>query len=162
MKLITHKNYFQQKQWQIASIKKSVRDELSKMTPEEHEADQQHRVEKFEQLRAKLNERVASSHYEPLRLKRWLFQRASKIALQVAKDYSLDVYIEHSEKSGRIRFITDQLISEAEWKDSQQKRRLLRLIKWADSVWIDTIVESDMRLVQITLTYEVSKLVLNR
>ena len=162
MKLITHKNYFQQKQWQMASIKKSIHDEASKMTPEELEANQQHRAEKFEQLRAKIKESVESSHYEPLCLKRWLFQRASTIALQLAKDYSLDVYIESSEQSGRIRFITDQLISESEWKNNRGKRRLLRLMQWADSVWIDTIEDSGLRLVQISLTYEVSKLVLNK
>ena len=105
---------------------------------------------------------MASSHYEPLRFRRWLFNIASKKALQVAKDYSLDVYIEQGEENARIRFITNQLISEAEWLDSHEKRRLLQLMKWADSVWIDTIVDSDLRLVQITLTYEVSKLVPNK
>ena len=162
MKLITHKNYIQQKHWLQASLHKMVCDEDAKMTDEEHEASKQRQAESLNRLKAQLNEHMASSHYEPLHFRRWLFSIASKKALQVAKDYSLDVYIEHSEENCRIRFITDQLISEAEWMDSKEKRSLLRLMKWADSVWIDTIVESDMRLVQISLTDEISKLVPNK
>ena len=162
MKLITHKNYFQQKHWRQAALHKQVRDEEAKMTDEEREASKQRQAESLNRLKAQLNEHMASSHYEPLLFRRWLFSIASKKALQVAKDYSLDVYIEQSEENARIRFVTDQLISEAEWMDSREKRRLLRLMKWADSVWIDTIVESDMRLVQISLTYEISKLVPNK
>lgn len=162
MKLITHKNYFQQKQWRQAALHKQVRNEEAKMTNEEREASKQRQAESLNRLRAQLNERKASSHYEPLHFRRWLFNRASKKALKVAENYLLDVYVELSEECGRIRFITDQLISEAEWMDTREKQLLLQLMKWADSVWIDTIEESGMRLIQISLTYEVSKLVPNK
>lgn len=70
MKLITHKNYFQRKHWRQAALHKQVRDEEAKMTDEERTASKQRQAESLNRLKEKLNEHMASSHYEPLHFRR--------------------------------------------------------------------------------------------
>ena len=82
------------------------------------------------------------------------FRWASKAALIVAENFELNVTVEEGSDTGFIRFKSDQVLSERIWKDQKYRNQLLRMMRWADGVWIDTVQEYDEQLIQISLSYK--------
>lgn len=154
MPVIASKNYYQKKKWEMSSIEAEVRKEFVRMTPVELEAAKASRQEGLERIHRDVEDRAERTMMVPSPWRRWKFKQASKSALDVAEYFQLNVHIEAKEWSGDIRLTGDEVLSEALlWHDQKQKCKLLKVIKWAERVWIEVKRDYDVPLVDIHLSY---------
>lgn len=154
MPVIASKNYYQKKEWETSSIEAEVREDIDRMTPVELEAEKASRQEGLERIHRDVEDRAERTIMMPSPWRRWKFKQASKLALDVAEYFQLNVHIEAEEWSGDIRLTGDEILSEALlWHDQKQKCKLLKVIKWAESVWIEVKKDYDVPLVDIHLSY---------
>lgn len=154
MKLIASRNYYQKKNWERVEIDREVRNEKLRMTPEEISADELEAKAQFARIYAKYEEMAANTLVVRNPLTTLFFRWASKAALAVAENFELNVTVEEGSDTGFIRFKSDQVLSERIWKDQKYRNQLLRMMRWADGVWIDTIQEYEEQLIQISLSYK--------
>jgi len=154
MKLIASRNYYQKKNWERVEIDREVRNEKLRMTPEEKAADVLEAKAQLARIYAKYEEMAANTLTVRNPLTTLFFRWASKMALEVAENFELNVTVEEGSDTGFIRFKSDQLLSERIWKDQKYRKQLLRMMRWADGVWIDTVEEYDEPLIQISLSYK--------
>lgn len=157
MKLIANRNYYQKKNRDCVEIDREIQEEMLRMTPEEKAAAEREQEIQFERLRAKYDAVVASTRYVKCPLKEMRFLWVSKAALVVAEHFEMNVFIEEGGDTGFVRFTSDQVLSERIWKDQRYRNQFLRLMRWADGVWIDTKEEYGVPLVQISLSYRIAK-----
>lgn len=154
MPIIASKNYYQKKKWEMSSIEAEVRKEFVRMTPVELEAAKVSRQEGLERIHREVEDRAERTMMLSSPWRRWKFKQASKLALDVAEYFQLNVHIEAKEWSGDIRLTGDEILSEALlWHDQKQKCKLLKVIKWAESAWIEVKRDYDVPLVAIHLSY---------
>ncbi len=154
MPVIASKNYYQKKVWEMSSIKAEIREESARMTPTELGAQKASRQESLERIQRDVEDRAERTVVMPSPWRRWKYKEASKLALDVAEYFQFNVHIEAEEQSGEIRLIGDEIMSEALlWHDQKQKCKLLKVIKWAESVWMDVKKDDDVPLVDIHLSY---------
>lgn len=154
MKMITSRNYYQKKNWERVEIDREVKNETLRMTPEEKTAEELAAKAQWEQIYAKYKEMEAHTRVVRNPLATLIFRWASKTALVVAEHFELNVTVEEGRDTGSIRFKSDQVLSERIWKDQKYRNQLLRMMRWADGVWIDTVEEYDEHLIQIILSYK--------
>ncbi len=158
MPVIASKHYYQKKGWETSSIEAEVREEHARMTPAELGAEKASRQEGLERIRRDIEDRAKRTIMMPSPWRRWKFKQASKLALDVAEYFQLNVHIEAEEWSGDIRLTGDEILSEALlWHDQKQKCKLLKVIKWAESVWIEVKKDYDVPLVDIHLSYTLAR-----
>ena len=162
MKLIASRNYYQKKNWERVEIDREVRNEKLRMTPEEISADELEAKAQFARIYAKYEEMAANTLVVRNPLTTLFFRWASKAALAVAENFELNVTVEEGSDTGFIRFKSDQVLSERIWKDQKYRNQLLRMMRWADGVWIDTVEEYEDKLVQISLSYKLTISVMNK
>lgn len=154
MKLIASRNYYQKKNWDRVEIEREVKDEMLRMTPEEKVADDLEAKAQWARIYEKYEEMAANTLVVRNPLTTLFFRWASKAALVVAENFELNVTVEEGSDTGFIRFKSDQVLSERIWKDQKYRNQLLRMMRWADGVWIDTKEEHGQILVQIALSYK--------
>lgn len=162
MKLIASRNYYQKKNWERVEIDCEVRNEKLRMTPEEISADELEAKAQFARIYAKYEKMAANTLVVRNPLTTLFFRWASKAALAVAENFELNVTVEEGSDTGFIRFKSDQVLSERIWKDQKYRNQLLRMMRWADGVWIDTVEEYEDKLVQISLSYKLTISVMNK
>lgn len=154
MKQIVSKYFYQKKNWESVETLREIQEENARMTPEEKAADEREAKAQWERIYAKYEEIEANTRYVRNPLATWIFHWATNAAVLVAEHFEMNVIIESSDDTGHIRFTTDQVISEKMWMDQKYRNRLLRMMRWADGVWIDTKKENEQVLVQLCLTYK--------
>lgn len=154
MKLIASRNYYQKKNWERVEVEREVRNDKLRMTPEEIAADDLKAKAQWAQIYEKYEEMAANTIVVRNPLTTLFFRWASKAALIVAENFELNVTVEEGSDTGFIRFKSDQVLSERIWKDQKYRNQLLRMMRWADGVWIDTVQEYDEQLIQISLSYK--------
>jgi len=154
MKLIASRNYYQKKNWKRVEIDRELRNEMLRMTPEEIAADDLASKAQLARIHAKYEEMAANTLVVRNPLTTLVFRWASKAALVVAENFELNVTVSEGNDTGIIRFKSDQVLSERIWKDQKYRNQLLRMMRWADGVWIDTVEEYDEQLIQISLSYK--------
>jgi hypothetical protein len=154
MKLIASRNYYQKKNWERVEIDRAVKNETLRMTPEEKAANDLEAKAQWERIYAKYEEMSANTIVVRNPLTTLFFRWASKAALGVAENFELNVTVEEGSDTGFIRFKSDQVLSERIWNDQKYRNQLLRMMRWADGVWIDTVEEYDEPLIQISLSYK--------
>ena len=156
MKLIASRNYYQKKNWERVEVEREVRNEKLRMTPEEIAADALKAKAQWARIYAEYEKTAAKTLVVRNPLTTLFFRWATKAALVVAENFELNVTVEEGSDTAFIRFISDQVLSERIWKDQKYRNQLLRMMRWADGVWIDTIEEYDEHLIQISLSYQMS------
>lgn len=154
MKETVKRNYYQKKNWDFVDLQRQVRDQEMRMTPEEKAANERETKAQWDQIYAKYVEMEAHTRIVRNPFAALLFRWATKTATVVAKHFEMNVVVEESDRSGQICFMTDQVLSERIWHDQKYRKQLLRLMRRADSLWIDTKEEHGQVLVQICLTYK--------
>lgn len=154
MKLIASRNYYQKKNWDRVEIEREVRDEMLRMTPEEKAADDLEAKAQWARIYDKYMEMAANTLEVRNPLTTLFFRWASKAALVVAENFEMNVNVEEGSDTGFIRFKSDQVLSERIWNDQKYRNQLLRMMRWADGVWIDMVEEYDEPLIQISLSYK--------
>ena len=154
MKLIASRNYYQKKNWERVEVEREVRNEKLRMTPEELAADDLEAKAQWERIYAEVKKTAAKTLVMRNPLTTLFFRWASKAALVVAENFEMNVTVEEGSDTGFIRFKSDQVLSERIWKDQKYRNQLLRMMRWADGIWIDTIEEYDEHLIQISLSYK--------
>lgn len=154
MKLIASRNYYQKKNWELVEVEREVRNDKLRMTPEEIAADDLETKAQWARIYEKYEEMAANTLVVRNPLTTLFFRWASKAALVVAENFELNVTVEEGSDTGFIRFKSDQVLSERIWKDQKYRNQLLRMMRWADGVWIDMVQEYDEHLIQISLSYK--------
>ncbi len=154
MKLIASRNYYQKKNWERVEVEREVRNEKLRMTPEELAADDFEAKAQWERIYAEVKKTAAKTLVMRNPLTTLFFHWASKAALVVAENFEMNVTVEEGSDTGFIRFKSDQVLSERIWKDQKYRNQLLRMMRWADGIWIDTIEEYNEHLIQISLSYK--------
>ena len=152
--MIASRNYYQKKNWERVEVEREVRNDKLRMTPEEIAADDLKAKAQWAQIYEKYEEMAANTIVVRNPLTTLFFRWASKAALIVAENFELNVTVEEGSDTGFIRFKSDQVLSERIWKDQKYRNQLLRMMRWADGVWIDTVQEYDEQLIQISLSYK--------
>jgi len=154
MPIIASENHYLKKVWEMSSIDAEVKKEFARMAPAELEAEEAAHREGLERLHRDFEKHAAQTVKMPSPWRRWRFKRATKMALAAAEYFQLNVWVEADERCGKIKLTGDIIMSEAlVWHDNKQKRKLMKLIQWADSVSIGIEKEYDVPLIDIQLLY---------
>lgn len=157
MKLICNKNYFQQKQWEMAMVDREVALEYASMSDEEKKAREKKHEERLESLKKETKKILQTKRYVPSLLLTWSFRRLSVMALRAAKYFQMNLTILADKNYGHINLYTDEILSETIWNDGHYRNYLLTLLKWADGISISTEDDHGTQLIRISLNYKLMR-----
>ena len=88
-------------------------------------------------------------------LRRWRFERATRLALDVAKYSEFNVRIEADEVKGLIKMRGDMILLDASSEyGRKQRRQLLLLLRWAESILIGVTEDHGVNLIDFDLMYK--------
>lgn len=119
-------------------------------TPEEYEAEQEKLTRSYQALMKKWERmgRITKTKFNPE--KDYLFQRAAKVANELARDILMDITVKADDYTSGTICLTTDLISLPESSSKELRIVFLSLIKSAD----DVLIQADAGLVKIELFYE--------
>ena len=150
MKQLASKTYYQQKQAALIASQQESEEEFARLSP----IDKQAKEQRLQALLADSKKKWQAAVYRKSIFSRWKFRRAIRLALSVAAHYEMDVTAEADALMGVITLVTDQFLSDTDWRDGQYRRGLLRLLRGANGV---SIAGAEDETVQIILDYPLAR-----